>query len=61
MFTKEMKEFPYKLSASGWDLGYIKKLPATGFSGINNSQYYMNALVLDNLMWPENSVTLLSV
>lgn len=75
VFTKEMKEFPHKLSASGWDLGRIKKLPATGFSGTNDSQHVLpltvkqldlpaqkhtNALVLDNLMRPENSVTLLS-
>ncbi|CAH0002510.1 unnamed protein product [Clonostachys byssicola] len=75
VFTKEMKEFPHKLSASGWDLGRIKKLPATGFSGTNDSQHVLpltvkqldlpgqkhtNALVLDNLLRPENSVTLLS-
>jgi hypothetical protein len=75
VLTKEMKEFPHKLSASGWDLGRIKKLPATGFSGTNDSQHVLpltvkqldlpaqkhtNALVLDNLMRPENSVTLLS-
>ncbi|VUC25177.1 unnamed protein product [Clonostachys rosea] len=75
VFVKEMKEFPDKLSASGWDLGRIKKLPATGFSGTNDSQHalpltvkqldlpaqkHTNALVLDILMRPENSVALLS-
>ncbi|KAL7781006.1 hypothetical protein V8C43DRAFT_320153 [Trichoderma afarasin] len=29
VFTKEMKEFPEKLSASGWDIGQIKTLPTT--------------------------------
>ncbi len=33
VFSKAMKEFPHKLSASGWDLGAIKSHPTTGFSG----------------------------
>ncbi|CAG9949486.1 unnamed protein product [Clonostachys rosea f. rosea IK726] len=75
VFVKEIKEFPHKLSASGWDLGRIKTLPATGFSGTNDSQHVLpltvkqldlptqmhtNALVLENLLRPENSVTVLS-
>ncbi|KAI1372209.1 hypothetical protein F4677DRAFT_273265 [Hypoxylon crocopeplum] len=73
VFPKEMKEFPHKLSASGWDLGETKAHPTTGFSGTNDSrqvlplgvqqldleaQKHTNALVLENLLQPENSVTL---
>ncbi|KAL4884182.1 hypothetical protein BJY04DRAFT_225986 [Aspergillus karnatakaensis] len=71
VFPKEMKEFPYKLSASGWDIGEIKALPTAGFSGTNDSrvtlplsveqldlpeQNHTNALVLEYLLQPENSV-----
>lgn len=41
VFPKEMKEFPDKLSASGWDLGKSKKRSGgavTGFSGTNDSR-----------------------
>ncbi|KAL7958018.1 hypothetical protein V8C34DRAFT_324717 [Trichoderma compactum] len=71
VFTKEMKEFPEKLSASGWDIGQIKTLPTTGFSGTCDSrnlmpldmkhldlpeQRHTNALVLSNVLQSENSV-----
>ncbi|KAI0099774.1 hypothetical protein GGR51DRAFT_535017 [Nemania sp. FL0031] len=71
VFPKEMKEFPHKLSASGWDIGKIKRYPTTGFSGTNDSravlplsveqldldaQKHTNALVLEHLLQPENSV-----
>ncbi|KAH0531231.1 hypothetical protein TsFJ059_000090 [Trichoderma semiorbis] len=71
VFTKEMKEFPEKLSASGWDIGQIKILPTTGFSGTCDSrnlmpldmkhldlpeQRHTNALVLSNILRLENSV-----
>ena len=74
VFAKEMKEFPHKLSASGWDIGQIKTLPTTGFSGTNDSQKalplgvshldlpdqkHTNALVLEYLLQPENSVALM--
>jgi hypothetical protein len=36
VFPKEIKEFPHKLSASGWDIGQIKTHPTTGFSGTND-------------------------
>ncbi|KAH9826656.1 Protein of unknown function (DUF3645) [Teratosphaeria destructans] len=40
VFPKEMKEFPHKLSASGWDLGKRKpgSMLTTGFSGTNDSR-----------------------
>lgn len=72
VFPKEMKEFPSKLSASGWDLGEKKVHPTTGFSGTNDSrrllplgmtqldledQKHTNALVLRYLLQPETSVT----
>ncbi len=74
VFPKEMKEFPHKLSASGWDIGQIKTHPTTGFSGTNDSrkvlplgvkhldlqeQKHTNALVLEYLLQPENSVALM--
>ncbi|KAJ8128034.1 hypothetical protein O1611_g5602 [Lasiodiplodia mahajangana] len=74
VFPKEMREFPYKLSASGWDIGKIKTHPTTGFSGTNDSravlplsveqldlaeQKHTNALVLEYLLQPENSVALM--
>lgn len=75
VFPKEMKEFPEKLSASGWDIGQQKIHPTTGFSGTNDSrnllpleikqldlddQLHTNALVLERLLQPENSVVLMS-
>jgi len=74
VFPKAMKEFPYQLSASGWDLGAIKSHPTTGFSGTNDSrqilplsvhyldsekQNHTNALVLAYLLQDENSLKLL--
>lgn len=69
-----MKEFPSKISASGWDLGATKTHPITGFSGTNDtsrtlpltvnhldlpSQSHTNALVLGYLLQDENSVEVL--
>ncbi|KAF2158953.1 hypothetical protein M409DRAFT_71367 [Zasmidium cellare ATCC 36951] len=74
VFPKEMKEFPHKLSASGWDIGKIKDYPTTAFSRTSNSQallpldvtyldlpnqQHTNALVLDYLLQAENSVAFL--
>lgn len=74
VFAREMKEFPHKLSTSGWDLGKPKKHPATGFSGTNDSRYILpstvtqldqdeqrhtNALVLRYLLQRENEVLLM--
>ncbi|GAM88641.1 hypothetical protein ANO11243_066750 [Dothideomycetidae sp. 11243] len=71
VFPREMREFPKKLSASGWDLGRIKRNPTTGFSGTCDSKHLLplemehldleqqrhtNALVLEYLLRPENSV-----
>ncbi|KAK4543620.1 hypothetical protein LTR36_005265 [Oleoguttula mirabilis] len=74
VFPKEMKEFPHKLSASGWDIGKNKALPTTGFSGTNDSrvalplhvkqmdlpaQKHTNALVLGYLLESDNSVSVI--
>lgn len=74
VFPKHMKEFPQKLSASGWDIARKKQHPTTGFSGTNDSRHVLpldmeqldlpeqehtNALVLEYLLQPENSVNLL--
>ena len=73
VFPKEMKEFPDKLSSSGWDIGAIKTHPTTGFSGTNdsrkvlpltvehldlNEQKHTNALVLEYLLQHENRIAL---
>ncbi|KAI5839418.1 hypothetical protein DFP73DRAFT_211814 [Morchella snyderi] len=69
VFPKHAKEFPSKLSSSGWDIGAEKKHPTTGFSGTNDnrdllplsvSQYERpeqlntNAKVLNYLLQHEN-------
>jgi hypothetical protein len=41
VFPKEMKEFPNKLSSSGWDIAEEKTHPTTGFSGTNDSRYIL--------------------
>lgn len=73
VFPVEMKEFPKKLSASGWDLGQVKPHPTTAFSGTSDSnhllplamkyhnlptQSHTNALVLQYLVQPDNHVEL---
>ncbi|KAM0718943.1 hypothetical protein Q7P37_006015 [Cladosporium fusiforme] len=74
VFPKEMKEFPHKLSASGWDIGKKKYLVTTGFSGTNDSrnllplhvhqlelpeQRHTNALVFEYLLQPINGIELM--
>ncbi|CAG8973653.1 hypothetical protein HYALB_00002219 [Hymenoscyphus albidus] len=69
VFPTEMKEFPSKLSSSGWDIAREKSHPTTGFSGTNDSRYVLplsinqrdlpaqlstNAAVLGCLLRPEN-------
>ncbi|OQE29876.1 hypothetical protein PENSTE_c002G10448 [Penicillium steckii] len=71
VFPREIRAFPQKLSASGWDIGETKSHPMTGFSGTNDSQKslplsvhqldlpeqsHTNALVLQNLLHTKNSV-----
>jgi hypothetical protein len=41
VLPKEMREFPSKLSASGWDLGKATRHPLTGFSGTSDSKYVL--------------------
>jgi hypothetical protein len=70
VFPSEMKEFPHKLSSSGWNIARTKVHPTTGFSGTNDSRYVLplsinqcdlqqqlstNAAVLDCLLQPENT------
>ncbi|KAK0715939.1 hypothetical protein B0H67DRAFT_645624 [Lasiosphaeris hirsuta] len=69
VFPKEMKQFPHKLSSSGWDLAKAKNHPLTGFSGTNDSkgvlplsvaaldlQPHTNAAVLSTILGDENTV-----
>lgn len=70
VFPQEMKEFPSKMSASGWNIARIKAHPTTGFSGTNDSRYILplsiaqadlpqqrctNASVLNCLLKPSNT------
>jgi hypothetical protein len=74
VFPKEMKEFPQKLSSSGWDISRAKYHPLTGFSGTNDSRYLLplsvtqadipsqvhtNATVLDCLLQEHNSYSVI--
>ncbi|KAF4474465.1 hypothetical protein CGGC5_v017139 [Colletotrichum fructicola Nara gc5] len=75
VFPKELKEFPHKLSASGWDIGEEKKSqPTTGFSGTNDAraflpltvsqlddgeQQHTNAQVLEYLLQDDTLVALM--
>ncbi|KAH7924414.1 hypothetical protein BV22DRAFT_1013320 [Leucogyrophana mollusca] len=69
VFPKEAKEFPQKLTCSGWDLAAQKHHFITGFSGTNDNRYLLptsitqhdpehqlstNARVLAYLLQPEN-------
>jgi len=40
VFPKEMKEFPHKLSSSGWDLGKLKAHPLTGLVAQKTLEHY---------------------
>jgi hypothetical protein len=70
VFPKEAKEFSLKLSTSGWDIAENRTYPTTGFSGTNDNRYLLplsisqrdlpellstNAVVLENLLRPENN------
>lgn len=70
VFPKQAREFPYKLSTSGFDIAESKTHPTTGFSGTNDNkpllplsitqhesqeQLNTNAKVLSYLLQPENS------
>jgi hypothetical protein len=55
-FPTEMKEFPDKLSASGWDTGEIKSCPTVGFRGTNDSRQTL-PLSVRQLDLPEVSAT----
>ncbi|KAL8366668.1 hypothetical protein RB595_010505 [Gaeumannomyces hyphopodioides] len=71
LFPREIREYPQKLSESGWSIAATRVHPATGFSGTNDTkcllplsiesldlkeQKHTNALVLNHLLRPENTV-----
>ncbi|KAF9235920.1 hypothetical protein BU15DRAFT_89398 [Melanogaster broomeanus] len=75
VFPREAKEFPSKLSCSGWDLAEHRARLITGFSGTNDGQYLLptsisqrdpdhqrgtNARVLAYLLQPENNSYMLT-
>jgi hypothetical protein len=70
VFPRYAREFPSKLPTSAWDLVEEKKNVTTGFSGTNDNRHLLptsisqedpdfvlctNALVLQNLLRPENN------
>lgn len=70
VFPKAAKDFPSKLSTSGWDLAEEREHLTTGFSGTNDNRYLLptsieqsdptqqsstNALVLSYLLQDENN------
>lgn len=74
VFPKQMKEFPNKLSSSGWDIARSTNHSMTGFSGTNDSRYLLplsvtqadipeqkhtNTLVLDCLLKRHNAYKIL--
>ncbi|KAI6313641.1 hypothetical protein MCOR30_010221 [Pyricularia oryzae] len=74
MFPRFIKDFPSKLTASGWNLGAVKAHPTTGFSGTKDSrellplsvqhldlknQQHIDALVIEYLLQDETEVMLL--
>ncbi|KAF2009126.1 hypothetical protein BU24DRAFT_321403, partial [Aaosphaeria arxii CBS 175.79] len=75
LFPAEMKEFPQKLSSSGWDLAGARGRPLTGFSGTKDSksllpysinyrdlpdQQHTNASVLNYIFREENDILLIA-
>ncbi|RDA88952.1 hypothetical protein CP532_0612 [Ophiocordyceps camponoti-leonardi (nom. inval.)] len=71
VFPREMRSFPKRLCASGWDIGCQKANPTTAFSGTIDSrhllplgmeqvdlesQVHTNALMLNNLVSDQNTV-----
>ncbi|KAK0208018.1 hypothetical protein DFS33DRAFT_1300737 [Desarmillaria ectypa] len=70
VFPKHAKEFPQKISTSGWDLAASRSKYTTGFSGTNDNHHLLplsirqydpvkqqgtNAKVLNCLLRPENN------
>jgi hypothetical protein len=70
IFPTHAKEFPSKLSTSGWDIATLKPNPTTGFSGTNDgrfllpvtikqtdrdAQLHTNAKVISYILKKENS------
>jgi hypothetical protein len=60
VFPREMKQFPFKLSASGWDLAKAKSQPLTGFSGTNDAKEVLPLLVKALNLQPHTNATVLS-
>ncbi|KAF3221818.1 hypothetical protein TWF679_007032 [Orbilia oligospora] len=73
VFPREAKEFPQKLSTSGWDLAERKLHNTTGFSGTNDNRHLLptsikqldlpqqthtNSLVLMNILREENDIVI---
>lgn len=54
VFPREMKEFPSKLSASGWDIGKLKGFPTTGLAA-RTTRALFSLLVSINSTFPNNS------
>jgi hypothetical protein len=56
VFPKDAKEFPHKLSTSGWDLAEERKHSTTGFSGTNDNRFLLPISLQQDYL-PENPST----
>ncbi|OJJ65727.1 hypothetical protein ASPBRDRAFT_79658 [Aspergillus brasiliensis CBS 101740] len=56
IFAKGLREFPSKLSSSGWDIGEVKCHPTVGFSGTNDSRVTL-PLSVEQLDLPDQNHT----
>ncbi|KAG8926622.1 hypothetical protein FRC02_008778 [Tulasnella sp. 418] len=48
VFPRDAKEFPRKISASGWDLAEERRHVTTGFSGTNDGRYLLPTTILQD-------------
>jgi hypothetical protein len=48
VFPKECKEFPHKLSSSGWDIVEKKKNATKGFSGTNDNKHLLPTTIIQS-------------
>ncbi|PQE10789.1 p-loop containing nucleoside triphosphate hydrolase protein [Rutstroemia sp. NJR-2017a BBW] len=53
VFPTELKEYPHKLSSSGWDIADLTSRPLTGFSGTNDSRYILPGSVQQHDLRPQ--------
>ncbi|KAG8829423.1 hypothetical protein FRC17_006582 [Serendipita sp. 399] len=62
VFPRSAKEYPWKLSSSGWDLARKKQRSTTGFSGTNDIRFLLPVTIsqMDNSVHLHTNATVLS-